>query len=104
MERQKILYVVFLHDPQSVNYKKGSAMNKNMYACFGPQVLFEEDSCFISPTDAEKYINVLLEKREMMHGTLRPDITRENFSIRPVFQSKLLPNAYWIDEEDASQY
>ena len=99
MEQQKILYVVFLHDPQSVNYEKGAAMDKNMYACFGYQVLFEKDSCFESPKEAEQYINTLLEKREMISGALRPDITKEHFSIHPVFQSKMLPTAYWLDEE-----
>lgn len=104
MEKQKILYVVFMHDPQSENCEKGSAMDSEIYTTFGPKTLFEESSCFKSPADAETYINILLKKRELLGGTLRPDITRKHFSIHPVFQSKLLPNAYWIDKEYANMY
>ena len=102
MSKQKIMYVVFMHDPESKNYEKGSAMDSQMYATFGPKTLFEEDSCFQSSAEAEKYIDILLEKRELIGGTLRPDMKREHFTIHPVFQSRLLPHAYWIDEEEAN--
>lgn len=98
MSTQKIMYVVFMHDPQSKNYEAGSAMDSEMYACFGPKTLFEDNSCFRSPAEAEQYISTLLVKREMISGQLRPDIQREHFSIRPVYQTQLWPNAYCLEK------
>lgn len=97
--RKTSMYVVFMHDPQSKNYKTGSAMYKGIYECFGPQTLFYKDACFNSINEAKRYISKLLRKRQMIGGRLRRDIKRKNFLIHQVRKHNLHADSYVLDRK-----
>ena len=95
------MYVVFMHDPQSKNYEKGSRMPKGLYECFGYSTMFDAESCFRSKNEAKRYISRLLRIRRMTGGRLRPDIKRSNFTIQQVYQHRKLHHVYFLDRKDA---
>lgn len=94
-------YIVLLHDPESRSYKQGSVMYKGLFECFGNRDMIDENNCFDSTNEAEQYINELLTARMMTGGRLRDDITRDNFTIKEVYQFQRMKNVYMRNREDA---
>ena len=95
------MYVVFMHDPQSKNYEKGSRMPKGLYECFGYSTMFDAESCFRSKNEAKRYIGRLLRIRRMTCGRLRPDIKRSNFTIHQVYKHHKLHHIYFLNRKDS---
>lgn len=96
-----VKYIVLLHDPESRSYKKGSVMYKGLFECFGDRDMIGEENCFDSENEAEEYINELITVRMMTGGRLRDDITRDNFSIKEVYQFQRMKNVYMRNRNDA---
>ena len=96
-----VKYIVLLHDPESRSYNQGSVMYKGLFECFGNRDMIDENNCFDSENEAEQYINELLTVRMMTGGRLRDDITRDNFTIKEVYQFQRMKNVYMRNREDA---
>lgn len=96
-----VKYIVLLHDPESCSYKQGSVMYKGLFECFGNRDMIDENNCFDSENEAEQYVNELLTVRMMTGGRLRDDITRDNFTIKEVYQFQRMKNVYMRNREDA---